>query len=654
MKKYLFSLSILAAFLFSCEKEAPKVVEITEMYFEEGFSKNIDEGSSLSLSQYLVILPEMVADTVTVNWFSSDEDVATVSSFGSVEAIRDGTVTITAQAMGKETSIILNVEKVKVQEFTIPETFEVYLEQTVLFPIEGLKPKKAPLHRFKWESTDGGPLPTLNKGKWYIKADKEREYTLTASVDNANDAKCKIKFVKKVIQGISIDPAEYTLEEGTTLLLKDKFIVDPIEALDTIKVQWKSLNDSIALVDENGNLMAVSAGKTTISICAGGFETTCEITVIAKEPANPENSENPEDSKDSSDSPDSEKPSDPMNPSEPEIPVEPEKITYTITFDANGGDGYMENITINEGESVTIPECTLTMLKGEFVSWNTSADGNGQEYTTGFTFTPTGNVTLYAKWLRYFVITFDANGGDGYMENITINEGESLTIPENVFTIIDGKFISWNTSESGDGMEYKENTTIIPSSDFTLYAQWKFSRGVENGYEWVDLGLSVKWATCNVGASSSSLPGDYYAWGEKTTKSDYSSTTYEQTWMANNLYADDDVAIVKMGGKWRMPTKAEFEELRDNCDWIWTTVGGVEGYRVTSYTTGNSIFLPAAGRKIDTSAKEYGELGYYYSSTSPQDVYNRGCGYSLKFDTASQKVIYVSGSQGFTIRAVLP
>ena len=110
-----------------------------------------------------------------------------------------------------------------------------------------------------------------------------------------------------------------------------------------------------------------------------------------------------------------------------------------------------------------------------------------------------------------------------------------------------------------------------------------------------------------------------------------------------------------MGGKWRMPTKTEMEELRDNCTWTWTVaVNGEEGYLVKSKKNGNSIFLPAVGRKVDTNTTEYGERGYYYSSTSPQDVYNRGCGYALIFDNTSQTVAYVSGFQGCSVRAVLP
>jgi len=169
--------------------------------------------------------------------------------------------------------------------------------------------------------------------------------------------------------------------------------------------------------------------------------------------------------------------------------------------------------------------------------------------------------------------------------------------------------------------------------------------GTENGYEYVDLGLSVKWATCNVGASSPKGYGNYYAWGETETKSEYTLETYKYCKGSENTYtkycddsecgyngyvdnettlsSSDDVANVKWGGTWHIPTYSEFEELLDekNCEWIRTTEKGVDGFRITSKIPGyegRSIFLPYAGT--------YDELGfredwcdYWASSLDPID-----------------------------------
>ena len=145
--------------------------------------------------------------------------------------------------------------------------------------------------------------------------------------------------------------------------------------------------------------------------------------------------------------------------------------------------------------------------------------------------------------------------------------------------------------------------------------------GKHNGHDWVDLGLpsGLKWATCNVGASSPSDYGDYYAWGETSTKSSYTddnSTTYFKE--IGDIAGDStyDVARAKWHGSWRMPTMAEFEELRDsdNCTWEWTTQDGHEGYKVTSKKNGSSIFLPAAGWRDGTSSCCQGSDGSYWGS----------------------------------------
>lgn len=141
--------------------------------------------------------------------------------------------------------------------------------------------------------------------------------------------------------------------------------------------------------------------------------------------------------------------------------------------------------------------------------------------------------------------------------------------------------------------------------------------GYINGHGYVDLGLSVKWATCNVGASSPEGYGNYYAWGETSTKYKYSDDTY--SYKNTNIGSDIkgtyyDVAHMKWGGNWRMPTKAECEELKDRCTWTWSTVGGHEGYKLKG-PNGESIFLPAAGYRFGADVDDAGTYGGYWSSS---------------------------------------
>ena len=144
---------------------------------------------------------------------------------------------------------------------------------------------------------------------------------------------------------------------------------------------------------------------------------------------------------------------------------------------------------------------------------------------------------------------------------------------------------------------------------------WK---GLLNGHEYVDLGLSVMWATCNVGADSPEDYGDYYAWGETETKEEYTEKNCE-TWgkdIGDDIAGTDrDVAHVRWGSPWRMPTKKEFQELIDNCDWEWTTLNRVNGRKMTSKKNGNWIFLPAAGCCLWTPPSGAGRFGHFWSST---------------------------------------
>ena len=170
-----------------------------------------------------------------------------------------------------------------------------------------------------------------------------------------------------------------------------------------------------------------------------------------------------------------------------------------------------------------------------------------------------------------------------------------------------------------------------------------------NGHEYVDLGLpsGIKWATCNVGATKPEEFGGYYAWGETEEKSNYDWSTYK--WCSGSddnmtkyctdsdygtvdnktiLDPEDDVAHVKWGGSWRMPTLDEQNELLNNCTWTWTTLNGVNGYKVTG-PNGNSIFLPAAGYRYGTEANYRGIYGYSWSS-SLNSIFS-DCAYYLFF-----------------------
>ena len=184
----------------------------------------------------------------------------------------------------------------------------------------------------------------------------------------------------------------------------------------------------------------------------------------------------------------------------------------------------------------------------------------------------------------------------------------------------------------------------------TRLTEAREGRGKVNGHEWIDLGLSVKWATCNVGANSPSDYGSYYAWGETSVKSTYTdanSKTYDVQMddiSGNALY---DVARSRWGGSWRLPTREEMEELVVKCRWEWSSQDSHNGYQVTG-PNGASIFLPASGWCYGTTFGYAGEVGNYWAS-SP---YSTDGAFYLYFDSTKHGVEGNSRNGGFTVRPV--
>lgn len=196
----------------------------------------------------------------------------------------------------------------------------------------------------------------------------------------------------------------------------------------------------------------------------------------------------------------------------------------------------------------------------------------------------------------------------------------------------------------------------------------------ENGHEYVDLGLSVKWATCNVGASKPEDYGSYFAWGETEPKETYNWSTYkwcnfsQSTLTKYNtdssygtvdnkttLELNDDAARANWGGSWRLPTDAEMTELRSNCTWTWTTQNGVKGYKVTSKKSGytnNSIFLPAAGCRYDSSLDYAGSYGGYWSSSLNTDYPSSA--WDAEFHSSYVGRYNNNRSYGLSVRPVCP
>lgn len=291
--------------------------------------------------------------------------------------------------------------------------------------------------------------------------------------------------------------------------------------------------------------------------------------------------------------------------------------------------------------------------------------------------------------LGYLYLCFTPFGSDSYDKDESRNAYDAATTEDIIKMVIGGKTINlldqgFHTGylfghlfalmarEGAFGPKVAENLSSKKSSSSTT-SQTSSTRqspsskpapktDPANGHEWVDMGLSVKWATCNVGASKPSGLGDYFSWGETDPMYAYNSDHYVFGDDSNNytkynksdgkmrLDLSDDAAHVKWGGGWRMPTIAEFDELQANCTVEWAQwEDGTPGVVFTSRINGNQVFFPAAGIRSGDSVDGYGNIGCYWSSTRLDNPF----GARIYLFNRIDRTIGMFRTTGYSVRGVL-
>lgn len=359
-----------------------------------------------------------------------------------------------------------------------------------------------------------------------------------------------------------------------------------------------------------------------------------------------------------------------------------ENITIPQGVSSIGGGAFFDCYSL---KSITIPNSVDTIKGSAFYGCN----------SLGSIIIPQGVTTIESstfsncRWLSSILIpsTVTKIGEWAFSSCSALT---NVTIPDSVVEIERGAFNirsyfssqvhihSINPPKIYSSDTFDQNAKIyIPAGSIEVYKSadyWKNLNLIEeeSPIQAVDLGLSVKWANCNVDARSPEEAGGYYSWGETEEKSNYDHSTYKWSngdvanWLMTKyctnsengtidnktvLDLEDDVANVKLGDGWRTPTIEEFQELFNNCSWEWTSMNGVNGYKISG--NGNSIFLPAAGCRYydEVDVRSFSELGAYWSASLHDENSSTAWGFSFDETDVYEKDI-VSRYPGVTIRPV--
>ena len=448
------------------------------------------------------------------------------------------------------------------------------------------------------------------------------------------------------VTGISLDSSSLTLTEGETALLTAT--ISPSNA-DNQGVIWSSSNASVVSVS-NGTVTAVSAGSATITAKSddGGKTATCNVTVNSKIVSVTGVS---------------------LDKTSLEL-TEGEEYTLVATVLPANASNKQISWKSNDETVATVSDGKVKAIKpGSTTITVTTSDGN-----------KTASCSIIVNEKIYHVESISLN-----RTSLELMEGDEFTLVATIApSNADNQKVIWTSSDNAvasvDGGKVKAlkqgSTTITAKTDdggktatceLTVLGRY------------VDLGLSVMWATCNLGASSPEEYGLYYQWGDtqgwgsdssdgknffwddykwcngsmKTltkynTKSEYGTVDNKTV-----LDKEDDAAYVALGGKWRTPTIDEWRELMRNCTWRLTYQNGVMGFIVTSKKQGytdKSIFLPKPGYRLMGAIVDVGLVHYYWSSSL--NIGTPNYAYCVYFYSGGSGTINFDRIYGYSIRPV--
>ena len=456
---------------------------------------------------------------------------------------------------------------------------------------------------------------------------------------NAENADFKdVTWENYSVTGISpFEHYNYAMSKGSTLTLS----TTPLpEYVWNAQLTWESSSPSVASVSEDGVVTALSAGTAMITATTveGGYSTDCYVTVLSDAPNGYVNMGN--------------------------------GIKMAT---CNVGADSPEEVGDYFAWGETSPKSTYTWsnykwgTKTAITKYNVNSSlGTIDDLTTLEAEDDAATVNLGSRWriptkdeidsLEEICETIEANmnGKNGYIL-------KSVATDKTVFIPMSGEM-----GESGlaleDEMSFFWTSTLYTSfygtSSYTalmINVDGLSSNNIQRYYgypvravygpqsvahEYVEMGDGLKWATMNVGATSETDDGDYFAWGQIDIPDNYEFNWYHYFDNPSSdgatftkyaldkktvLDPEDDTATQNWGGTWRMPTRSEWDWLMDNCTWTYVEDyqgSGKNGCTVTSNVSGyagNTIFLPAAGLAFSYSYDDRNSKGYYWSSSLKED-----------------------------------
>ena len=584
-----------------------------------------------------------------VTWSTSDASVATVDQNGEVYAVKAGTatITVTTEDGGKtatcEVSVLASVSGVSLNKnrLELVEGSSETLHATIT-------PSNAANKKVTWSSSNSSVATVDDNGK--VTAVKIGTATITVTTeDGGKSATCEVSVVIPV-SGVSLNKSSLELNEGETETLYAT--VTPSDATNKV-VTWKSSNTSVATVNADGKVTAVKAGTATITVTTenGGKTATCEVSVIAPVSGVSLNKTNLELIEGSSET--LLATITPSNAANKKVTWSSSNSSVA-TVDDNGkvtavmvGTATITVTTEDGGKTATCEVSVVIPVSGVSLNKSSLELNEGETETLYATITPSNATNKGVTWKssNTSVATVNTDGkvtavkaGTATITVTTKNGSKTSTCTVSVIAPVSGVSLNKTSLELFEGGSETLIATVAPSNATNKKVTWESSnasvatvstngtvkalvpgsvtitvttedggktatcsvtvksleslKGYSNNQEYIDLGLSVKWATHNIGASKTSDKGRYYLWGDPSNSA--TAFFYDPPYMSNICGTQYDAARSSWGGKWRMPKMADFRELVNNCSLVPATENGVSGIKVTG-PSGGSIFLPLTG-----------------------------------------------------------